>query len=796
MDWTQILTVLGSVLIAFVGYYFGRARRELPERETSLPAPTQQKSPPPQPDVADMPVPEPPPELLEGFKANECILVVGSGMTAQAGLETWSQMLHAIVLEATAGDNLTALQGLLEAGRVDEVVGALNSLLPEGELQTRIFARVARYQARDMGTYRLLASLPVAGVVSLNLDGLAAEAFADRFPNSFDASRSEECLDALSRNQFFVMMLNGTPQAPGQVLLTNQHLKDAVSRNDALRDLLGRLYYSRSLIFIGSSLSGVQGVLGAIARTASEARHRHYALVQVEDATWSPVAANLDRQYGVTVLPFSRHHQSRGIASFLGSLNAAVARRSGPTPTTSDAALKRVELKNIGPFDSCTLEIHPKWTVVLGDNGVGKSTVLRAIAVALTGRATDATAMRLLKSGATAGSIIVTIGGRVYETTIATRSGGGAFVSSRLGIPIEREAVLAVGFSALRTVGWRRDQTIRSNAGRPVAADLLPLTSEEPDPRLDGVKEWIFKVDGLRNSEDLSDAKRYGDLFGRIFSMFETLAAGVGLSNPRVNRMTGEITIDSGDGPIPFESLSQGTLSLVGWAGALMQRLHETAPEGSDAMRHPAIVLVDEIDAHMHPAWQQTLIKRLSEAFPNVQFVVTSHSPLLVGGLEPEQVYRFARESGTGVVISQPSYPLKGLGAAGLLTSGLFGLRSHLDPSTEQALDRKRRLTVKVLTRGLEQGEEEELKTLQTQLQEVDFSASVRDPLYHQFVKAMTAARAEPGVESAGQSLTPAEQQRVTSLAEEIAQELVNKDQGTQAVEAPTRDAGRGASAP
>jgi predicted ATP-dependent endonuclease of OLD family len=76
---------------------------------------------------------------------------------------------------------------------------------------------------------------------------------------------------------------------------------------------------------------------------------------------------------------------------------------------------------------------------------------------------------------------------------------------------------------------------------------------------------------------------------------------------------------------------------LLGWVGYLCQRLKETAQDSnSDPLSTDgyALVLIDEVDAHMHPRWQQVLVRRLKQVFPNVQFIASTHSPLIVGGLE------------------------------------------------------------------------------------------------------------------------------------------------------------------
>jgi hypothetical protein len=116
--------------------------------------------------------------------------------------------------------------------------------------------------------------------------------------------------------------------------------------------------------------------------------------------------------------------------------------------------------------------------------------------------------------------------------------------------------------------------------------------------------------------------------------------------------------------------------SLIGWVGILLQRLYEVYGTDEDPKQRYALVLMDEIDAHLHPAWQQSLIGELSTIFPNVQFVATTHSPLIVGGMRPEQILRFARDEDQKVVAYKVEEEMTIGRADQILTSDLFGLQS------------------------------------------------------------------------------------------------------------------------
>ncbi|MGH9239409.1 MAG: MFS transporter [Vicinamibacterales bacterium] len=753
---------------ATYNYLSKKIQREQP-RTTTRHAETKVTIPP-------IDVPIPPEPLLGAIRSGECVVVLGAGMSAQAGLPTWSSLIDEIIHEDLDPAQVPQFETLRENRPIDDVVDALRAQVPASEITRRIVAELATHTSPDVSTHSILSGFQISGVVSLNVDDVAIRAFSRR-GSVFGPQQAERCLDAMSRNEFFVFMLNGSIGAPDEILLSHQNVKDAVSRNDAFRDLLRRLYYSRSLLFIGVSLGGVENFLRTIDRTAEPSR-THHALIEVADPTWEPLCRNLESQFRLKVLPFTADHRTGAIDRFVRAIDSRLGVASSQEQATKAARITRVELRNIGPFSECAIDLDEHWTVILGDNGVGKSSVLKAIAVGLCGKAGEPFAERLLKSQTTLGEIKICLGGRDFITTIARRSSGGVIVQSESGVPLERESVLAVAYPALRTVGGRRERARESKPQRPNPSDLLPLTSEEPDPRFDNIKQWIVRLDHLKTSASTptADRARYAALYDRIFVLLASLTAGVSIGPGGVNANTGEITIQTKDGPIPFESLSQGTLSLVGWAGALMQRLYETAPEGTDPLASPVIVLVDEIDAHMHPAWQQALVKRLSEMFKGAQFIVTSHSPLVVGGLEAEQVHRFERDAAGVVQITQLEHSLKGMGAAGLLTSDLFGLSSHLDLDTAEALAQKRQLTARRLEEGLSVAERDkidrEIGALEEQVKYVDATQFVRDPLYSVFVEAMARVESAASNETPIVTLTADQKRERARTAEAVVREI------------------------
>jgi hypothetical protein len=105
-------------------------------------------------------------------------------------------------------------------------------------------------------------------------------------------------------------------------------------------------------------------------------------------------------------------------------------------------------------------------------------------------------------------------------------------------------------------------------------------------------------------------------------------------------------------------------------------------------------VLVDEIDLHLHPTWQRKLIGDLTERFPNTQFIVTAHSPLVVQSAADANVVVLKRE-GDHVVIDNDVESIRGWRVDQILTSDLFGLETARPPQLEELLKERTALLSK-----------------------------------------------------------------------------------------------------
>jgi predicted ATP-binding protein involved in virulence len=125
-----------------------------------------------------------------------------------------------------------------------------------------------------------------------------------------------------------------------------------------------------------------------------------------------------------------------------------------------------------------------------------------------------------------------------------------------------------------------------------------------------------------------------------------------------------------------YEHLSSGLRSLIAMLGDMMLRLFEQQPEVTDPAKLCGIVLIDEIDIHLHPNWQIKVPQILSENFPQIQFIVTTHSPIPLLGIPPKsKIYNISRTAEKGVSIKSLNYiNIANLLPNAILTSPIFAM--------------------------------------------------------------------------------------------------------------------------
>jgi WD40 repeat protein len=465
--------------------------------------------------VSDQPVATIPPELLDSIGTGECVLFAGAGLSARAGLQIWDQFLAS----------------LLEFGRSKQVLtpdyaASLEAALREGDRNSAADGLVTSFTDRKMlqdflrhsfpehiplpRAHGWLSQIAFSTIVTSNYDTLLERAFP-HFSESglFTPKDAEPLLDALSQKRQFILKLYGIIERPETLIFAPLEYREMVSSNVSFAKFFEGLFFSRSFLFLGLSLEGIQDFLsGFVFRGVSP--RRHFALVAVTGSGWKAKTDLLQRRYNIRVIDYPLTPGFEGFDTFVEALSLAARPVVVPEGSTAAAAtapktgLRKVILEDIGSFERLELDFakETNWMVLLGDNGVGKSTVLKAIAAGIIGSDSKSYAGRLVRAGKTKGrvTLITEQNPHGYVTEILTKDMvSEADVVSLPSRYLEAEGCLTLGFSPLRVVTWNPSagpQTIVLK-GRPTADDLVPLLAGESDPRMDRLKQWIVNLDAV-----------------------------------------------------------------------------------------------------------------------------------------------------------------------------------------------------------------------------------------------------------------------------------------------------------
>lgn len=628
-------------------------------------------------DPAAPPVPD---ELVEAITNEHVVLFCGAGLSAQANLPTTTEVLRTLLMEEPQ-DRAKLRLDLVE-GRLSDVAEVLLRRRDRQAIVASIARQFEGEATRSSPLHESLSKLPFVGAVTTAWDSLAERAFRTARPRVavLNAEPSSALVTPPQPDDFVVVKLHGSIANPESFLFTTEEAVRAIHRNRLFSRTLAAMLGSRSVFFIGTSLRFIQELLAGTRLSLSDMPH--FALAPAQEAT--PLQQELFKgKFGIHVIPFKPSPGFPEVGLFVQALSERVAkaRRTTKRAPLQRAVLGSAKLTNIGAFKELSVQFNPRWNIVLGNNGSGKSTLLRAIALGLCGDDVDASrsAKKLLRADTNEGSIELTVGNTKY-TTLLQRDGDKVRVLSQF-TALQSGSWVVLGFPPLRGVSTRDPSGVGpAGSDRPMVDDLHPLIRGSTDERLNDLKQWLVNIDSGMRSSDPEEREMNTRLHASFWSLLAKLTPGVKIEPGGVRSGTWEVLVKTEDGPVSIDQVSQGMSSIFGWLGTALQRMHEIHRAAEDPEKEPALLLVDELDAHLHPEWQQRLVALIREHFSNLQIIATSHSPLVVAGMKADEVFISSRDDDDRTLVDlrpvDPKIPFELLRFDQILMSPLFGLTS------------------------------------------------------------------------------------------------------------------------
>ena len=337
--------------------------------------------------------------------------------------------------------------------------------------------------------------------------------------------------------------------------------------------------------------------------------------------------------------------------------------------------IKEIEIKNIGCIHHLHLEFNENMNILCGPNGIGKTTIIESVAsMFINGQPSI---KRNVASDIGSLYAKVEVDGQMKEKTIEVKKFN----------PVDHEN--AVSFSDLaskiisikvnRNFVYTKLTAIPSDQSR----DKAKLWDEAISGiTFDGVKGWFVNRylysahEGTLSEEQISNFHLAEKCFSIINSQY---------SFSKVIGSTNDIMVNTPQGEIYFEYLSSGFKSIIYLLFSTIKEIEFRFKEHNlKAKDFDGIILIDEIEIHLHPEWQEKITNILRTTFPSVQFILTTHSPHVIQTAEPSQVMPLQLDEHNNVILCKElqtnKYGFKGWTIEEILydVMGMHTMRSEM----------------------------------------------------------------------------------------------------------------------
>lgn len=291
---------------------------------------------------------------------------------------------------------------------------------------------------------------------------------------------------------------------------------------------------------------------------------------------------------------------------------------------------------------------------------------------------------------------------------------------------------------------------------------------------------WLGRLDGILSeiAHKKIVAESYGDLPHDAWYVFQEAVQSLLPTITAIEWLKDKkqpiVKFENGDIRL-FDMLSDGYRYLILLAGELATRaIILNKHLGKRVLKEvTGLVIIDEFGIHLHPSLQSDTLRRLQAAFPRVQFLISTHSPLLINGLKKEQIHILEMDEKGKRTVRNPDEDAIGLGAEGILRD-MFGLESTFDDISLNRNEEYKKLLSKKTNAGLSETERAQFQQLSQQLAPYRLDPTLQvtqeDPIMDMVRKKLEARQNDPTNSRAAESLSKDLPAQVDDILDDIFQ--------------------------